>query len=135
MPVRQVLHEAGIDPAPDRAATTWPEFLRSQAHALLAADFIETVTLTGTRLYILAVIERAIRRIWILGAIPQPDRHLGWPRPPNLSEPCRTIRRSGGSRVIGGVSGGWHMAKSYGWRPRFLMPAADPFRVNHLRRR
>ena len=45
--------EAGIDPAPDRAATTWADFLHSQAEALPAADFIETVTLAGTRMYIL----------------------------------------------------------------------------------
>jgi putative transposase len=56
-----ILREAGIDPAPDRAATTWSQFLRSQAEALLAADFIETITLTGTRMYILAVIEHARR--------------------------------------------------------------------------
>jgi putative transposase len=54
-----ILREAGIDPAPDRSATTWAQFLRSQAQALLAADFIETITLSGTRLYILAVIEHA----------------------------------------------------------------------------
>jgi putative transposase len=47
--VWEILHEAGIDPAPDRAVTTWTDFLRSQADALLAADFIETVTLTGAR--------------------------------------------------------------------------------------
>ena len=39
---------------------------------MLAADFIETVTLTGTRLYILAVIEHATRRIRILGATAHP---------------------------------------------------------------
>jgi hypothetical protein len=44
-----ILREAGIDPAPGRAATTWTQFLCSQAEALLAADFIETITLTGTR--------------------------------------------------------------------------------------
>src|SRR5215207_9195718 len=53
--VWEMLREAGIDPAPDRAATTWAAFLRSQAEALLATDFIETVTLTGARMYILAV--------------------------------------------------------------------------------
>jgi putative transposase len=42
--VWEMLREAGIDPAPDRAATTWAQFLRSQAKALPAADFIETVT-------------------------------------------------------------------------------------------
>src|SRR4051794_28386733 len=35
--VWEILREAGIDPAPERAATTWAQFLRSQAHALLAA--------------------------------------------------------------------------------------------------
>jgi putative transposase len=59
-------------PAPDRAATTWAQFLRSQANALLATDFIETITLTGTRMYILAVIEHASRRIRILGATAHP---------------------------------------------------------------
>jgi putative transposase len=70
--VWEFLREAGIDPAPNRAATTWTQFLRSQAEALLAADFIETVTLAGTRMYILAVIEHASRRIRILGATAHP---------------------------------------------------------------
>jgi transposase InsO family protein len=70
--VWEILREAGIDPAPDRAATSWAQFLRLQANALLAADFIETVTLTGTRMYVLAVIEHTSRRIRILGATPHP---------------------------------------------------------------
>jgi transposase InsO family protein len=70
--VWEILRAAGIDPAPDRAATTWTQFLRSQAEALLAADFIETITLTGTRMYILAAIEHASRRIRILGATAHP---------------------------------------------------------------
>jgi hypothetical protein len=70
--VWEMLRQAGIDPAPDPAATTWTDFLRSQAEALLAADFIETITLTGTRMYVLAVIEHASRRIRILGATAHP---------------------------------------------------------------
>ncbi len=70
--VWEILHEAGIDPAPDRATTTWPQFLRSQAQALLAADFIETIRLTGTRLYVLAVIEHATRRVRVLGVTAHP---------------------------------------------------------------
>ena len=66
--VWEILHGAGIDPAPGRTSATWASFLRSQADALLACDFFETVTLTGTRLYVLAVIEHASRRIRILGA-------------------------------------------------------------------
>src|SRR4051794_20004637 len=70
--VWEILHEGGIDPAPQRTDTTWATFLRSQAHAILAADFFETVTLTGTRLYVLAVIEHATRRVRILGATAHP---------------------------------------------------------------
>jgi hypothetical protein len=43
----------------NRAATTWTDFLRTQADALLAADSIETVALSGAKMYILAVIEHA----------------------------------------------------------------------------
>jgi hypothetical protein len=37
--VWQILHDAGIDPAPERTTTTQASFLRSQAVALLACDF------------------------------------------------------------------------------------------------
>ncbi|MCX4672359.1 integrase core domain-containing protein [Streptomyces sp. NBC_01381] len=70
--VWEILTSEGIDPAPDRAATTWADFLRSQADALLACDFIETVTMTGQRQYILAVIEHVTRRIRILGTTAHP---------------------------------------------------------------
>jgi putative transposase len=70
--VWEILTNAGIDPAPERASTTWAQFLRSQAEALLACDFFETVTLTGTRMYVLAVIEHAERRVRILGATAHP---------------------------------------------------------------
>ena len=52
--VWEILRQAGIGPAPDRASTTWASFLRSQADALLACDFFETVTLGGARLFVLA---------------------------------------------------------------------------------
>ncbi len=71
--VWEILREAGIDPAPERSCSTWAGFLRSQADALLACDFLETVTLTGARMYVLAVIEHASRRIHILGAAPHPS--------------------------------------------------------------
>src|SRR5256885_15000130 len=70
--VWEMLREAGIEPAPDRAATTWAQFLRSQANALLAADFIQTIALTGARMYVLTVIEHASRRVRILGATTHP---------------------------------------------------------------
>jgi putative transposase len=70
--VWEILREAGIDPAPGRAATTWASFLLSQAEALLACDFFETVTLSGTRVFVLAVIEHHTRRIRVLGATAHP---------------------------------------------------------------
>ncbi|MGW2214133.1 integrase core domain-containing protein [Nonomuraea sp. NPDC001684] len=70
--VWEILKQEGIDPAPERASTTWADFIRSQAEALLACDFIETVTLDGQRQYILAVIEHATRRVRVLGTTAHP---------------------------------------------------------------
>lgn len=70
--VWEILHDAGVDPAPERTNNTWTTFLRSQARALIGAEFFETVTLTVARLYVLAVIEHATRRVRILGVTPHP---------------------------------------------------------------
>ncbi|MFI5898390.1 integrase core domain-containing protein [Actinoplanes sp. NPDC051513] len=70
--VWEILKDAGIDPAPERTSITWATFLHSQAQALIAADFFETVTLTGAHLYVLAVIEHTTRRIRILGVTTHP---------------------------------------------------------------
>jgi putative transposase len=70
--VWEILKEAGIDPVPGRSATTWASFLHSQAEGLLACDFFETVTLSGTRVFVLAVIEHHTRRIRVLGATAHP---------------------------------------------------------------
>lgn len=59
-------------PRPTGSTSTWATFLHSQAHALLAADFFEAPTLTGTRQFVLAVIEHTTRRIRILGATAHP---------------------------------------------------------------
>ena len=70
--VWEILRDAGIDPAPERASSAWAGFLRSQAEALLACDFFETVTLSGARMYVLAVFEHGSRRVRILGATAHP---------------------------------------------------------------
>jgi hypothetical protein len=70
--VWEILDDAGVDPAPERSATTWAGFLSSQAEALLACDFLETVTLTGARMCVLGVIEHHTRRIRVLGVAGPP---------------------------------------------------------------
>ena len=70
--VWEILHEAGIDPAPERTSSTWAAFLRSQAHAIITADFFETTTLTAAKMSVLAVIEHATRRVRILGVTAHP---------------------------------------------------------------
>jgi putative transposase len=70
--VWEILKKAGIDPAPRRSALTWPQFLRSQAEAILACDFFTADLLDGTQAYVLAVIEHATRRIRIPGVTLHP---------------------------------------------------------------
>jgi putative transposase len=70
--VWEILKASGIEPAPRRDRQTWAAFLRSQAHAILAADFFEVRMLTGARLYVFAVIEHATRRVRVLGATAHP---------------------------------------------------------------
>ena len=43
----EILNQAGIDPAPERTSSSWATFLRSQADAVVACDFSETITLTA----------------------------------------------------------------------------------------
>ncbi len=74
--VWEILKAGGIDPVPVPDRQTWPAFLRGQAHAILAADFFETRTLNGARLYVFAVIEHATRRVRVLGATGHPT--AGW---------------------------------------------------------
>jgi transposase len=70
--VWEILKSAGVDPAPHRTTITWADFLRSQAEAILAMDFIESVTLTGQRQYILAALHHAGPRVHILGTTAHP---------------------------------------------------------------
>src|SRR5712692_6688586 len=60
--VWEILKTNGIDPARHRTGPTWPQFLRSQADAILASDFFAVDLLDGTQAYVLAVIEHASRR-------------------------------------------------------------------------
>jgi len=74
--VWEILTAAGIDPALRRdTGPSWAQFLRSQAEALIAADFVVIDLLDGTKVYVLAVIEHASRRVRVLGATAHPVTH------------------------------------------------------------
>jgi transposase len=60
--VWQILHDAGIDPAPRRTGPTWKQFLTTQARGILTADFIHIDTVLLRRVYALIIIEHGTRR-------------------------------------------------------------------------
>jgi putative transposase len=70
--VWEILHAAGIDPAPRRAGPTWREFLAAQAHAIIACDFLVVETVLLRRLYVLVFIEHGTRRLHMAGVTAHP---------------------------------------------------------------
>ena len=70
--VWEILHAAGIDPAPRRAGPTWRQFLTAQAHAIIACDFLVVETVLLKRLYVLVFIEHRTRRLHLGGVTEHP---------------------------------------------------------------
>ncbi len=68
--VWQILKDHGIDPAPNRSAVTWSEFLRSQA--ALACDFFTVDTATLRRYYVLFFIHVETRQVFYAGTTANP---------------------------------------------------------------
>jgi putative transposase len=71
--VWQILHDAGIGPAPRRTGPTWKQFLTVQAHGIIAADFVHVDTVLLRRIYALIVIEHGTRRARLAGLTASPD--------------------------------------------------------------
>jgi putative transposase len=73
--VWQILHDAGISPAPRtrRTGPTWKQFLTAQAHSIFAADFVHVDTVLLRRIYALIVIEHGTRHVHLAGITANPD--------------------------------------------------------------
>ena len=74
--VKRILHDHGIEPAPERARRTpWKAFLQAHWDGLAACDLVtvEVLTLAGLKRYLVFfVIELKTRRVTIAGIHPQP---------------------------------------------------------------
>lgn len=71
--VWQILHDAGIDPAPRRSGPSWKQFLTAQAKAVLAVDFVHVDTVLLRRIYALIAIEHGSRRTFLVGVSAHPS--------------------------------------------------------------
>jgi transposase InsO family protein len=70
--VWEILHAAGIDPAPRRAGPTWRQFLYAQAAGILAVDFLHVDTVLLKRVYVLVFIEHGTRLMHLGGVTAHP---------------------------------------------------------------
>ena len=104
--IRTLLRTARLGPAPRRSGPTWTEFLRAQAHGIIACDFFTVETAWLRTLYVLVFIELGSRRIHLSAATahpPAPRLGLGHLSRPGTSRWTSTIGRapSGSSSATG----------------------------------
>jgi putative transposase len=71
--IRSLLRRASLGPAPRREGPSWSEFMRAQAHGILACDFFTVDTLWLRRFYVLFFIELGSRRVHVAGVSSNPD--------------------------------------------------------------
>jgi putative transposase len=96
--VRKLLKDAGFEPAGERSGLSWRDFLRAQAHSMLAVDFFTVETVCLQRLYVLFFVELGSRRVHLAGCtvnpsgtwITQQARQLTW-RLAERSTPVRFL--------------------------------------------
>ena len=70
--VWEILHAAGIDPAPRRSGPTWRQFLHAQAAGILAVGFPHVDTMLLRRLHVLVFTEHGTRRLDLGGVTAHP---------------------------------------------------------------
>jgi putative transposase len=71
--IRSILRRSGFGPAPRRRGPSWSEFLRAQAHGMLACDFFTVETAWLRTLYVLFFVEHGSRRVHLAGVSANPD--------------------------------------------------------------
>ena len=71
--VWQIVHDAGIDPAPRRSGPSWRQFLTAQAQAVLAVDFVHVDTVLLRRISALIAVEHGSRRTFLVGVSAHPS--------------------------------------------------------------
>jgi putative transposase len=118
--IRTILRRSGLGPAPRRSGPSWSEFLRAQAHGMVACDFFTVETAWLRTLYVLFFVELGSRRVHLAGVTANPDfawmtqqarnlaieerlenvRFLLHDRDAKFSDPFDEIIRSEGVRVI-----------------------------------
>jgi len=70
--VWNIMHRAGLNPAPRRTGPTWRQFCQAEAHTTLACDYFTVDTVLVRRIYALFVREVGTRRVHILGITRHP---------------------------------------------------------------
>ena len=96
--VQRILHDHGIEPAPERSQRTpWKTFLQAHWDGLAACDLftVEVLTVAGLRRYLVFfVIELQSRRVAIAGIHPQPDGAWMEQVARNLTDPVDGVLRT-----------------------------------------
>jgi putative transposase len=120
--VWELLHAAGIDPAPRRPGPGWRQFLCAQAAGIVAVDFLHVDTVLLKRIYVLVFIEHGTRRMRIGGVTASPTgewtvqqarnfasglgerfedvKFLARDRGPNFTDSFDAVFQAAGTRIL-----------------------------------